>query len=244
MMSAGLPATEMAFVLAMVLIGALIQGSIGSGFAFAATPAMALIVPEAVPATLLFLSLPMAVLMAFRERESIDGRGFLWIVAGRLPGTLLGAWILLVVPPDSLGLLFGLLILAGVVMSVRSGGFEARSGTQFAGGVASGVMGTAAGMGSPPLALVYQGRPGGELRSTLAVSFVVGVVTSLVVLALLGKVSAWHLLFALGLSPGMLLGLWASGTVTSFVDHRWLRPAVLAFAAVSSLAAIAKGLLT
>lgn len=241
-MTAGLPAAEMAFLLLTVLIGALIQGSIGSGFAFATTPALALILPEAVPATLLFLALPMSVLMAFRERRAIDVRGFAWITAGRLPGTFVGAWILLIIPTGSLGVLFGALILVGVAMSIRGPGFKAYRETQLAGGIASGIMGTAAGMGSPPLALVYQGRPGGELRSTLAVSFVVGVIMSLVVLAFMGKVDMWHLSFASGLAPAMLIGLWASGLVKSFVDQRWLRPAVLIFAAVSSVAAILKGL--
>jgi uncharacterized protein len=244
MMSAGLPVLEMSLALVAVMVGSLIQGAIGSGFAFAATPAMVLILPESVPVTLLVLSLPMAVLMALRERKSIDGRGFLWITAGRFPGTFAGAGVLLVIPAASLGVVFGALILIGVAMSVLSGGFEVRRATQFSGGVASGIMGTVAGMGSPPLALVYQSKPGGELRSTLAVSFVVGISLSLVVLAFLGEVKAWHLLFALGLSPGMLFGLWASGLVKHFVDKRWLRPAILAFAAVSSAVAIAEGLLS
>jgi uncharacterized protein len=83
-----LSVVEAAFVLTMVGLGALIQGSLGFGLAFAVAPALALVRPEAVPATIVLLSIPMVVLMAMRERGSIRVRDFLWITAGRLPGTL------------------------------------------------------------------------------------------------------------------------------------------------------------
>jgi uncharacterized membrane protein YfcA len=73
------------------------------------------------------------------------------------------------------------------------------------------------------------------LRSTLSVSFVVGIVMSLAGLALAGKVQGWHFLLALQLLPGLLLGLWASRWVVKSLDERWLRPAVLMFAAVAGL---------
>jgi uncharacterized membrane protein YfcA len=228
-----LSVVEAAFVLITVGLGALIQGSLGFGFAFAVAPALALVRPEAVPATIVLLSIPMVALMAIRERGSIRIRDFLWITAGRLPGTVVGAWILVVLPASSLGTAFGILILVGVVMSTVGPSFEARKGAQFLGGVASGIMGTmgtAAGIGSPPLALVNQNRPGAQLRSTLAISFVVGTLISLAALFRVGMVREWHVLFALELLPGLLLGLLASNFAIPLLDRKWLRPALLTFA--------------
>lgn len=239
-----LSATAIAFVLIAVMVGALVQGSTGFGFAFALAPAMALVLPEAMPATLLLLSLPMMTLMTLRERGSVNVRSFMWITVGRFPGTLIGIWILMIVSGDSLAVLLGALILAGVLISVLGPGFKGRSMTQLVGGFASGVMGTAVGMGSPPLALVNQDRPANEIRATLAASLLIGGLMSLVALAGAGRVYGWHVLFALGLLPGLLLGLWASGFVISFVDKRWLRPAILIFAAGSAVAAIVKDLVT
>ena len=51
--------------------------------------------------------------------------------------------------------------------------FEVNKRTRLAGGVSSGVVSTVAALGGTPLALVYQDRSGAELRSTLAISFVV-----------------------------------------------------------------------
>lgn len=225
---------EMSFVFIMVAFGALIQGSMGFGFAFAVGPALALVRPEAVPTTIVLLSIPMVALMALRERGSISVHDFLWITAGRLPGTLVGACILLVIPVSSLGIAFGLMILAGVIMSMLSPNFEAGNGAQFLGGVASGIMGTAAGIGSPPLALVNQNRPGTELRSTLAISFVVGTMLSLVALFSVGVVREWHVLFALELLPALLLGLLVSSFAIPLLDKQWLRPTLLAFAACAA----------
>lgn len=238
---ADLAAGEIVFVLIMVALGALIHGSLGFGFAFAVAPALALVRPEAVPATIVILSLPMVVLMAIRERGSISLRDFLWITSGRLPGTIAGAWILLVIPANSLGVVFGLLILAGVIMSVLGPSFKARGRVQFLGGIASGIMGTAAGIGGPSLALINQSRLGAELRSTLAMSFVVGTVLSLAVLSSIGKVLEWHALFALALLPALLLGLLASNLTIPLLDKRWLRPALLVFAAGSAIVTILRG---
>src|SRR3546814_15753694 len=62
-----------------------------------------------------------------------------------------------------------------------------RPPTQLVAGVVSGVTGTAAGIGGPPLALLYQHRPGSTIRSTLAAAFLVGTALSLATLAVAGE---------------------------------------------------------
>jgi uncharacterized membrane protein YfcA len=234
--------TAFAFVLVMVTFGALIQGSIGFGLGFALAPVLTLILPQAVPATILFLTLPVVVTIALRERRAINVRGFLLITAGRIPGTLVGVLILVIVPVDLLAVVLGLMILAGVTMSAIGAGFELQDRTQFVAGLASGIMGTTVAIGGPPLALVYQDRSGAELRSTLSVAFVVGVILSLAGLAIASKVQGWHALFALELLPGLVIGLLASNFAAPFLDKRWLRPAVLTFAAVSAVIVVLKGI--
>ena len=59
---------------------------------------MALIRPEAVPATLLIITIPLVAILALRERNSINVRGFLLITTGRIPGALAGVLILVAGP--------------------------------------------------------------------------------------------------------------------------------------------------
>lgn len=224
-----------------VAAGAVVQGSIGFGYALVAVPAMVLLFPWAVPVTPLLLALPMTLLMSAREWRSIDLGGFALITGGRLVGTVAGVVLLVVAPKGYLSVLTGLLILAAALGSFFRPGFKVNDGTRLAGGLASGVVGTVAALGGTPLALVYQDRSGAELRSTLAISFVLGIMMSLVGLALAGKVEGRHAVLALQLLPGMLAGLWASRWVVERLDERWLRPAVLAFAAVAGVVIVVLG---
>ena len=224
-----------------VAIGAVIQGSIGFGYALVAVPALVLILPWSVPVTPLLLALPMTVLMSAREWHSIDFGGFFLITAGRLLGTVGGVALLVFVPGGSLSTLVGLLILAAALASFLRPTFEVRNSTRLTGGIASGVVGTVAALGGTPLALVYQDRSGAELRSTLSISFVVGIAMSLAGLGLAGKVEWRHFALAAELLPGMLVGLWASRWVVKRLDERWLRPAVLAFAAVAGIVIVLLG---
>jgi uncharacterized protein len=221
--------------LVAVAVGAVIQGSIGFGYAFVAVPAMALLYPEALPATPLLLALPLTALMSAREWRSIDVTGFFLITVARAVGTAAGVALVVLIPTSLLSVLVGLLITAVALLSFFNPNFEVSNKTRLAGGIASGITSTTAAIGGPPLALIYQDRSGAELRSTLSVSFVVGIVMSLVGLTLAGRVQGWHLLLALQLLPGLLVGLWASQWVIKYLDERWLRPAVLMFAALAGL---------
>lgn len=224
-----------------VALGAVIQGSIGFGYALLAVPAMALLVPWTVPVTPLLLALPMTLLMSAREWRSIDMSGFALITAGRLVGTVTGIALLVLAPRGWLSMLTGALIVAAALGSAIKPNIRVSNGTRLAGGVASGVAGTVAALGGTPLALVYQDRSGAELRSTLAISFVVGIGMSLVGLAIAGQVQTRHVVLALQLLPCLLAGLWASRWVVERLDERWLRPTVLAFATVAGLAVIFVG---
>jgi uncharacterized protein len=233
--------TVVAVLAVAVAAGAVIQGSIGFGYALVAVPAMVLLLPWAVPVTPLFLALPMTLLMSAREWRSIDLGGFALITAGRLFGTVAGVVLLVLTPKGYLSVLTGLLILTAALGSFLKPTFEVNKRTRLAGGVASGVVGTVAALGGTPLALVYQDRSGAELRSTLAISFVVGIAMSLVGLGLAGQVEGRQIILALHLLPCMLVGLWVSRWVVERLDERWLRPAVLTFAAAAGLVIILLG---
>jgi uncharacterized membrane protein YfcA len=233
--------TVVAVLAVAVAAGAVIQGSLGFGYALVAVPAMVLLLPWAVPVTPLFLALPMTLLMSVRDWRSIDLSGFALITAGRLLGTVAGVVLLVLAPKGYLSMVTGLLILTVALGSFLKPRFEVNKRTRLAGGVSSGVVGTVAALGGTPLALVYQDRSGAELRSTLAISFVVGIAMSLVGLGLAGKVEGRHVVLALELLPGLLVGLWASRWVVKRLDERWLRPTVLMLAAAAGVVIILLG---
>jgi uncharacterized membrane protein YfcA len=233
-------------VLAALLLasaaGGAIQGVIGFGFALVAVPALALMEPHAVPVTVMLMALPMTVVMALRERHHIDGRGFAAIMVGRVLGIAGGVALLSVVRAGSLSVLVGVMILLGVVLSVLGLDIVPTPWVNVGAGVLSGVMGTTSAIGGPALAVVYQRRPGPELRSTLALSYLAGIVLAIGALAAIGKVHRWHVVLAIELVPGLLAGLWLSFRLAKALDHRWLRQTVLSLAAISGAVIIVRGL--
>ncbi len=223
--------------------GTLVQGSVGFGFALLAVPALLLVEPSALPVTPLFLAIPMVVTMALRERGAIDLPGFWRMTAGRVPGTLAGTWVVVALGSDATTALVGALLVGAVALSLVAASVVATPGTQVAAGFVSGVMSTTGAIGGPALGLAYQDRPGPELRSTLALAFAVGVVLSLASLAAAGEVRGEQVGWALQLLPAMALGLWASRFTARRLDGRWLRPAVLGFAALAGVAALLRAVL-
>ena len=228
-------------VLATIL-GATIQGSIGFGMNLVTVPALALVLPEALPVTVIVLGLPISIGMLRHERHAIDRLGVAWIVAGRVPGTLFGAWVVATVSTAVLQGLVGLVVLLLVVASVVVPPLPVRRGTQVVAGAVSGVTGTAAGIGGPPLALLYQHQSGAIMRSTLAASFLVGTFLSIGALAAADEVGTGQLLLGAGLAPLVVAGTVGGRRLHGWLDQGWLRPAVLTFAAVAAITVLVDAL--
>ena len=187
---------------AAVAFGAAVQGAVGFGMALVAAPLLVLIRPELVPGPLLINGLALTLLVARRERDSIDLFGVKWALVGRVPGVALGALALASVPADAMSLLVGLAVLAGVALGLARVKLSPSPRILLGAGLLSGVFGTIASIGGPPLALVYQHEPGPRLRGTLAGYFIVGALMSLAALIPIGRYGASELTWTLLLLPG------------------------------------------
>jgi uncharacterized membrane protein YfcA len=113
----------------------------------------------------------------------------------------------------------------------------------FGAGTASGFMATAAGLGGPPVALIYQRAPGRRLRGTLAAYFIIGTVVSLVALAAVGRFTHEEARLSLFLIPGTVLGYLLSHRAAAFLDAGYTRTAVLAVSALAAVSVIVTVLL-
>lgn len=223
---------------AAVLVGATIQGSIGFGMNLVTVPVVALVLPDALPATAVLLGIPLATAMVRHERHAVDRSGVAWIMVGRLPGTVVGAWVVATVTDSTLGVLIGAFVLLAVLASVAAPPLPVHRGTQLVAGVVSGTTGTAAGIGGPPVALLYQRHPGPTMRATLAATFLFGTILSIATLAVAGEVHGYDVGLALGLAPLTVAGSYLGRHLARMLDRGWLRPAVLAFATVSAVVVI------
>jgi uncharacterized protein len=230
-----------ATVIAVVAIGAAVQGTVGFGANLVVVPVVAVAEPAALPVVPILLVMPLALAMVRREPHGVDRRAVGWLMLGRLPGTLIGTWVVARVAVDTVSVLCGVAVLVAVVASLLTTTVPVTPTTTVTAGLASGALGTATSIGGPPLALLYQHREGPVLRATLAATFALGTVLSFAALAVAGVVDAWHVWLALALLPGTAAGIAASGWLARRVDAGWLRPAVLLFATITAVVAIARG---
>ena len=224
-----------AAVTAVMAASALLQGAVGFGLGMLAIPFLIYFDLRFIPGPLLVAALTLHMLVLRRDRSGVDSSGLTMLLSGRVLGTIPAALLLASLPIDSMKLLLAGVVLAGAVMGLlHSGGHPTRPALVIA-GAASGFMATAAGLGGPPVALVYQRETGVRLRGTLAAYFIIGTVFSLGALAWAGRFGTEEARLSTFLIPGTVLGYFMSRPAAAYLDTGYTRAAVLA---VSALAAV------
>jgi uncharacterized membrane protein YfcA len=116
-------------------------------------------------------------------------------------------------------------------------------GREVTAGVVSGVTGTAAALGGPPIALLYRGRDPHVLRPTLGLVWAVGIVIALPGLWATGSFDATQAAVGGLLGPLLLLGLLLSRGLVRRLAAERIRVFVLVWAAVGGVAALLRVLL-
>lgn len=227
-----------------VLVGAAVQGCVGLGLGLVAAPVMALLDPTLVPATILLVTSALPVLTSAREIADVDWRGLRFALAGRLPGIVLGSWIVVTQPARTTAVVVAVVVLGAVLLSVTSWQARPTPRALLLAGVVSGVSGTATSIGGPPVAMLYQHSRGATLRATMGVYFLVGNVLSGSALALAGEIGGREVLRALALLPFLVCGFLLSGPMRGRVDGHRLRAAVLLLSAAGALVLLARTLLS
>jgi uncharacterized membrane protein YfcA len=226
----------------IVAVGSALQSSVGFGFALMSAPILAFIDPRLVPGPLILAVTLLLVLTAIREHQSMDLTGIGWVLAGRVPGTVLAIIALDQMSDRGLTIGLGVLVLVAVVISLMSMDLPRTPPLLAFAGLVSGLMGTSSGLGGPAVAVLYQNEPGNRVRSTLAGYFLIGAVMSLLALAYAGRMGRAEATLSLGLLPGIVVGFLSSRQTSAWLDRGRTRTAVLVVAAIAGAASILRGL--
>jgi uncharacterized membrane protein YfcA len=235
--------TTYALIGAAVLVGSTVQSAVGLGVGLVAAPVTALLEPTLMPGTLLMVAILMPCLTLVADHHDIDWSGLGWSLPARFPGTVVGVWVVATFSDQELGIMIGLVVLVAVVVTWRAVTVPVNRATLSVAGFASGITGTATSIGGPPIAIVYQHRPARQIRTTMAVYFLVGAGLSLVALAITGDLTRDQVVASLELLPflalGALLGAWARRSIPAHV----VRPSVLIVSSVSAVVLLVRSLL-
>lgn len=222
----------------VVLVGSAIQGSVGFGLNLFAAPLLVLIDPSLVPGPSIVASSLLNLLVIRRERAPHVWREMRWPMIGLVPGTAAGAAVLALVARTNLTVFFAVLILVAVGLSLSGLHPRRTPRTLAAAGVLSGFMGTAVGIGGPPIALMYQKATGPELRAALSRFFGVAGLLSILLLTAFGQFTWSDLGNGLLLLPGAAFGYLLSSRLLHHVDAGRVRIAVLSLSGASAIVAL------
>jgi hypothetical protein len=223
-----------------VVVGALVQGTVGFGIALVAAPVLLMVDPRLVPPAMLVVSSAMPWTTLAQEWRHIDWHGLRWSLAGRVVGTLAGVWVVGSLGADGVGLAIAVMVLLAVGVSVSGLHLPLNRRNLVVAGALGGAGGTASGIGGPPLAVLYSGESGPAIRATLAAFFAVGQALSLVALLGAGVVDGRAALTGLALLPGVLVGAVLARRLRRYLHPRLLRPAVLGLATVSAVVLVVR----
>ncbi|MFG3320333.1 sulfite exporter TauE/SafE family protein [Streptomyces sp. NPDC048171] len=234
----GLTGPEFVLLSVTVGLGALLQVSIGFGLGMIAAPVFSLVDPALAPTSVLLLATGVTAAVLVRERGRADLRGCGWALAGRLPGVLAGALLVVALPARHLALLVAAVVLAGVTVSVAGYVPRQRRSSVVLAGMASGLMGTATSIGGPPMAMVWQRLGGPELRATMSAFFLAGSLMSLAALTAADAVGAHALRGTALLTPAAVAGVLLAGPLTRRLNVRRTRAAATALAVAGAVALV------
>ncbi len=226
---------ELGVALAVMALGAALQGSVGFGQNLMAAPVVVAIEPDVIPGALLLTAIAINFLVALRERATFDLREVSPAIVGRLPGVVLGAYAVTVLSAEGLGLTLGALVLVAAIVSLTGVAFPVTTRTKAGAGLLSGFGATTVGIGGPPMAILYSGSDGPVLRSTLAGFFLVGTIVSALALVVVGELGSREVELGLPLIPGVVAGYLASSRLAPVLDRGYTRPVVLVVSTVTAI---------
>jgi len=239
----GVEAWVLVVLATALLLGAVVQGTVGLGLGLVAAPIASLLEPRLVPELMLWLALLMALQTVATEHRGTDWHGLAWALPMRVVGTGLGVWVVAVAPHRVIGIAVAVMVLLSVVMTARTVTLPVNRVSLPVAGFVSGVTGTATSIGGPPLAILYQHAGARVIRPTLAAYFAIGAALSLAGLGAAGELRADVALLALVLSPLLVVGLRLSLPVRRLVPAQRIRGAVLGVCATSAVVLLVVSLL-
>jgi uncharacterized membrane protein YfcA len=226
----------------VAVLGAFVQAVVGLGMGLVTAPVVGLLAPALVPALPLWLALLISGLMLAGERAHIDWRALGWALPGRVPGTVVGAWLVVRFTEGQIGVALAVMTLVAVAIAVRAAHVPVTPATLFSAGFGAGVTGTATSIGGPSIALLFQREAPPVMRATLSVFFFVGVLLSVGGLGISGSIGRESWEVALVLAPGVVIGMLVGRAVRERIPRDGFRAGVLVVCTASALALLVRSL--
>lgn len=234
----------------VITVAAALQALVGFGFGLVAAPLIGVLAPDLLPGGMTVIAIGQQAIVLLRERHlrgTLDGGGpligrdrseILVALAGRIPGAVLGAILVVAVSTRALGVIVALSVVLALLLTDLRPALPGGMLVVLGAGLVSGVLGTATTIGGPPIAAVWRSNEYHRFRTKITLFFLGGSAISLVTLALAGETTGGVVFDALSLVPFTVLGVLLAIPLEQVIE----RPRRL-HAAVSTLGYASAGVL-
>jgi uncharacterized membrane protein YfcA len=210
----------LALAIPTLAIAYIIFGIAGFGTALIAAPVLAQVLPvSAIVPLLALLDCLAAIVNGVKLGDKIAKREMMWLVPLMIAGSLLGAWLLLVIPPKPMMLALGIFVVGYALYALFTP--AARVGLKQAFvvpfGLIGGIFSAMFGSGGFIYAMYLSRRLDDKdaMRATQSALIALSTFTRVVIFALAGVYADLKLLMlALALVPAMLIGLYLGHHIT------------------------------
>ena len=222
----------------LIFIGSFVQTAIGFGLAIVAAPLLFLVSPDYVPAPICLVALFISLLNALKHRASVEIGGLKMALIGRVPGSIAGGVLLVMVSTDMLALWLGLLVLFAVAVSLLPFRIEPTPVKMGIAGFFSGFFGTSSAIGGPPMALLLQHQEANQLRGNLSAFFVFSSIISLMIQMPAGFLNWHHVWITVPLIPAAWVGYKLAQMTTHSLPKENIRVGALLLCSISGITAV------
>lgn len=222
---------------AALFFGCAIQTALGFGMAVIAAPIIVLFKPEWVPIVLTIVAFVLSLQNSWNQRSGIVWKDISPAMISRIPGTIVGAWILSIMAIQALQLMVAGMVFVAIFATAFAKPFPATVRNLSLAGFFSGIAGTTTSIGGPPMALVMQHGNAHTTRANLSVYFAYACITSLISYQIMGLMTAELWLIGFSFVPVALAGYVLGIKARDWVDQRF-RTLLLVLCSISALIAV------
>ena len=227
----------------ILVVGSILQMATGVSVGMIIVPFLAMISYTLVPVPIIFASLTLTIMMAYKGRKHIDLHNAPSIGIGMLLGIFVALFIFKNIYFQCLGLLFGIFILLSVMISIKVKTFTLTKKMNYAGGFFAGLMGTIAAVGGQILALLFQNHPLESIKSTLAFLYTIFSIVMLGVFYVAGEFSYTQMISGLYMMPGFIIGFFVAPYFSHLLNPRYAKTVVLGMATLGAMLLIGKSII-
>ena len=227
-----------------LFFGCWLQTALGFGMAVVAAPIIVIFKPEWVPVVLSINALALSILNTLSQKRHLELNkmysAFIW----RIPGTFIGAWLLIQISTASLQLFVASSVIFAVAISLVGKQFDYTPRRLGIAAFVSGIVGTTSSIGGPPMAMVMQHGKPDSVRANLSIYFTYSCIISLISYGYLGLLTPELIMESISFLPFSLLGFFLGVRSRNFVSGKHFRYLTLILCSCAAIFALGSALVS